>query len=111
MSFITTVTLVVTQTTIFGWSRNGFIWVVTQCPLFLTIRIKSAETLLICELLISFSQEHLLELFFAMFYASVNVGAVLCMWFVPMIRSEYLNLIVIFLNVVTDNPSLILKDR
>lgn len=36
-----------------------------------------------------FQQEHLLELFFAMFYASVNVGAVLCMWFIPMVRSEY----------------------
>jgi len=33
-------------------------------------------------------QEHMLELFFAMFYASVNVGAVLCMWFVPMIRTD-----------------------
>ena len=33
----------------------------------------------------------MLELFFAMFYASVNVGAVLCMWFVPMIRSEYIH--------------------
>ena len=32
----------------------------------------------------------MLELFFAMFYASVNVGAVLCMWFVPMIRSKYI---------------------
>ena len=30
----------------------------------------------------------MLELFFAMFYASVNVGAVLCMWFIPMVRSE-----------------------
>ena len=37
---------------------------------------------------IFFWQENILELFFAMFYASVNVGAVLCMWFVPMIRSE-----------------------
>ena len=36
------------------------------------------------------SQDHLLELFFAMFYASVNVGAVLCMYFVPMIRSKCL---------------------
>lgn len=33
-------------------------------------------------------QENILELFFAMFYASVNVGAVLCMWFVPMIRTD-----------------------
>jgi len=30
----------------------------------------------------------MLELFFAMFYASVNVGAVLCMWFIPMVRSK-----------------------
>lgn len=33
-------------------------------------------------------QEHMLELFFAMFYASVNVGAVLCMWFIPMVRTD-----------------------
>ena len=40
----------------------------------------------------------MLELFFAMFYASVNVGAVLCMWFIPMVRSESYHFIVIYLN-------------
>ncbi|XP_048583629.1 solute carrier family 15 member 2 isoform X2 [Nematostella vectensis] len=33
-------------------------------------------------------QSHLLELFFAMFYASVNVGAVLCMYFIPIVRTD-----------------------
>ncbi|XP_031564525.1 solute carrier family 15 member 2-like isoform X2 [Actinia tenebrosa] len=33
-------------------------------------------------------QEHLLDLFFAMFYASVNVGAVLCMYFIPIVRTD-----------------------
>ena len=36
----------------------------------------------------------MLELFFAMFYASVNVGAVLCMWFIPMVRSEFYHFVV-----------------
>lgn len=41
----------------------------------------------------------MLELFFAMFYASVNVGAVLCMWFIPMVRSESYHFILrIYLN-------------
>ncbi|KAK3733272.1 hypothetical protein QZH41_011111 [Actinostola sp. cb2023] len=34
------------------------------------------------------NQEHLIDLFFAMFYASVNVGAVLCMYFIPIVRTE-----------------------
>ena len=31
----------------------------------------------------------MLELFFGMFYASVNVGAMLCMYFIPMVRSKW----------------------
>ena len=38
----------------------------------------------------------MLELFFAMFYASVNVGAVLCMWFIPMVRSKFYQFMMIF---------------
>ena len=49
-----------------------------------------------------FPQEHMLELFFAMFYASVNVGAVLCMWFIPMVRSKFYQFMMIFSNAKTD---------
>lgn len=33
-------------------------------------------------------ESHMLELFFGMFYASVNVGAMLCMYFIPMVRTD-----------------------
>lgn len=74
---------VVTQTSSFGsWQDDVFKVVTQRLPFFLTTILKRLFVTIL------FPQEHMLELFFAMFYASVNVGAVLCMWFIPMVRSE-----------------------